>query len=72
VPTWLKVPVFLRSRKARIQEVDRIFRQKMLAVMPEVVFYVSCDPSNCPGLNLSDLEDVTSKIKQLGFKYCRG
>ena len=70
MPTWLRVPAFLRSRKARIQEVDRNFRQKMLAVMPEDVFYVSCDPSDCPGLNLSDLEDVTSKIKQLGFEYC--
>jgi hypothetical protein len=67
---FLKLPRFLRSRKARLQDTEETIRQRTLSVLSRELLHFPCAPSDIKGLDLVELETLSHELTQLGFIFC--
>jgi hypothetical protein len=66
----LKLPRFLRSRKARLEEAEETIRQNTLDLLSRDLLAFTCVPSDIKGLDLVELERLSRELTELGFDAC--
>jgi hypothetical protein len=66
---FLKLPRFLRGKKARIKDVDETMRRGVISALSRELLYFPCMPSEVNGLDMGELERLSRELTQMGFEF---